>query len=462
MRRVLSASLATALAVPLALLAGAPASAAPAVTTWAELVSAFAAAGSAPEVVLGADITAPVNARLVAPDGAPVILDLAGHDLTIPDPVTYQAGIGVGSLAELTLRGTGGGTLTVQGGGRAPGIGGDGGNDLTFSGVHTVLGGSAGLITIEGGTIVATGGNGAPGIGGGWSGAALGVPTAIGGAGGTVTVSGGSVTAVGGTDAPGIGGGTAVALGDSAVAIGGSGGLLTISGGAVTATGSGLAAGIGGGGAQVVGTPTAVVAIGGAGAEVVMTGGRLTATGGTGRPGVGAAGAVAEGAIALSGTAGTVTLHGTAGLPAPSDAGGTGTPGAPIDTPTTPAGIGFRATAAPSSIEIVFHYLVTFDVASGTGSAPDQTVDDGELASEPVEPSRAGFVFAGWRVGTETGPVYDFADPVTAPVTLVAAWEAVLAETGLDAAAPLGLGALLLTAGAAALLARRRMRGAVR
>jgi len=63
-------------------------------------------------------------------------------------------------------------------------------------------------------------------------------------------------------------------------------------------------------------------------------------------------------------------------------------------------------------------YTVTFDAAGGSDVAP-QTVNHGEKAVEPKEPTKSGFTFLGW---TLDGAAYDFADAVTGNITLVASW----------------------------------------
>ncbi len=92
------------------------------------------------------------------------------------------AGIYVPEGKTLTIRGTG--SLTVTGGSRGAGIGGN-------------IEDNCGSIVIEGGTIVAEGGDGAAGIGLGYS-----YDREF----GDITISGGTVTATGCDEAPGIGG----------------------------------------------------------------------------------------------------------------------------------------------------------------------------------------------------------------------------------------------------------------
>ncbi len=231
-------ALSVALALPLALLSIAPASAATVgVTTWGDLKAAFLVDGDT--VRLETNITAPANESLVVEVGENITLDLNGNTLQITRPRTDNAAIAVPPTSTLTITATGGGTLTATGGDYGAGIGGGSGGD-------------GGTITINGGTITATGGIAGAGIGGGSSG----------GDGGTITVNGGTITANGGYGGAGIGGGS-----------GGDGGTITINGGTITATGMD-GAGIGGG-------------FGGNGGTMTINRGSITATGGIGGAGIG-------------------------------------------------------------------------------------------------------------------------------------------------------------------------------
>ncbi len=65
------------------------------------------------------------------------------------------------------------------------------------------------------------------------------------------------------------------------------------------------------------------------------------------------------------------------------------------------------------------YWLVTYDPANG-GAAWSREVDGGDTAPRPNDPVREGFEFKGWTLG---GADYDFAQPVTGNITLVAVWE---------------------------------------
>lgn len=64
-------------------------------------------------------------------------------------------------------------------------------------------------------------------------------------------------------------------------------------------------------------------------------------------------------------------------------------------------------------------YKVMFDTGNGSG-VPAQTVEKGDTASKPKDPTLKGFTFKGW---TLDGKPYDFTTPVNADITLTARWE---------------------------------------
>ena len=77
------------------------------------------------------------------------------------------------------------------------------------------------------------------------------------------------------------------------------------------------------------------------------------------------------------------------------------------------------ATVTVKPVSVV-NYSVIFDYNDGT--TPTTTlIPHGKVVSEPVAPSREGFIFKGWFLG-ETK--YDFAKPVEEGFTLTAKWEA--------------------------------------
>ena len=72
----------------------------------------------------------------------------------------------------------------------------------------------------------------------------------------------------------------------------------------------------------------------------------------------------------------------------------------------------------PNAPEEPIVYTVTFDSNGGTAVA-SQTVTEGECAVEPVEPTKEGYTFNCWELD---GYYYDFNEPVTGNITLVASW----------------------------------------
>ncbi|MBT1164828.1 InlB B-repeat-containing protein [Bifidobacterium felsineum] len=71
-------------------------------------------------------------------------------------------------------------------------------------------------------------------------------------------------------------------------------------------------------------------------------------------------------------------------------------------------------------------HIVSFDTGVAGQSIPDQTVNDGDAASRPADPIRAGWTFTGWQLD---GKPYDFTTPVTRDVTLTAGWAKVTPAT---------------------------------
>lgn len=76
------------------------------------------------------------------------------------------------------------------------------------------------------------------------------------------------------------------------------------------------------------------------------------------------------------------------------------------------------------SYPITYYYTVTFEVgASDVNNIPEtQQVRSGNVAIEPPEPTRAGYLFGGWYTDNAFSNAYDFSDPVTGNLTLYAKW----------------------------------------
>lgn len=257
-------------------------------------------------------------------------------------------------------------------------------------------------MTITGGTVKASSGNGA-GIGGGFEGRT-----------GTITISGGDVTS---TVRVQLSAGSAIGPGFS-----GFPGAVMLSGGVVRASAGGVFPGIGGTTITMSGGDVTAFGHGGAAvgfdAETVIEfrGGHLIAD------------ALFHEAAAILGE--SATLYGTPSPASTASDGGDGiaTPAVDYTFASGPPGVTFTAVSrqatsvwVPARAEVQFQLATTFDAAGGTPAPPDQIVDWGDTATEPTV-TRAGFVFDGWRVDTATGPMWDFSDPVTEPLVLVAVW----------------------------------------
>ena len=67
-------------------------------------------------------------------------------------------------------------------------------------------------------------------------------------------------------------------------------------------------------------------------------------------------------------------------------------------------------------------YTVTFEVNGGSAVAA-QTVNDGEKATKPADPTKSGFVFDGWYADATFSVAFDFSAPITADVTVYAKWK---------------------------------------
>lgn len=307
------------------------------------------------------------------------------------------AGIGGGYSGEGGSFSASGGTTTATGGSRGSGIG---GGEVAAGGTVTITNGSVtanggfsaagigggsgargGTTTVSGGTVIATGNENGAGIGGGLDGNGV-----------SSSISGGTVTANGGRYGAGIGGGYR-----------GNGGTIAISGGIVAATGGEASAGVGGG-------------FLGLGGSTSITGGGVDAEGDSLGAGIGGGAAVGgyagfEGLLAITGTA----VNGSATT-------GSGVHGSPITNPTQPAGVRYLAVASTvadrSSFSLDYVAIVSFDTTGGSTIA-DAVVPIGSPLSEPTSPTRSGFSFAGWELGSEP---YDFGSPVSGSLTLSATW----------------------------------------
>lgn len=73
-----------------------------------------------------------------------------------------------------------------------------------------------------------------------------------------------------------------------------------------------------------------------------------------------------------------------------------------------------------SETSSVTQYAVTFDSDGGT-LVDAQNVVENELAVEPADPKKEGYLFKGWY--TSEGTKFDFSTPITSAITLTAQWQ---------------------------------------
>ena len=69
--------------------------------------------------------------------------------------------------------------------------------------------------------------------------------------------------------------------------------------------------------------------------------------------------------------------------------------------------------------DILPKYTVSFNTGEGGSAVVSQTVSEGNTASEPSAPTKAGYTFVKWQL---SGADYDFSSPVTGNITLTAVW----------------------------------------
>ncbi len=68
------------------------------------------------------------------------------------------------------------------------------------------------------------------------------------------------------------------------------------------------------------------------------------------------------------------------------------------------------------------NFAVTFNSMEGS-PVDNQTIEENSCATKPADPTRTGYTFSGWYTNSDyDSDAYDFATPVTAPITLYAKW----------------------------------------
>lgn len=81
----------------------------------------------------------------------------------------------------------------------------------------------------------------------------------------------------------------------------------------------------------------------------------------------------------------------------------------------------FDAVYQPSGVAT--YVTVTFDTDGGT-SIPDQSIRSGSKATQPDDPTKSGYTFAGWYEEDTFTTVFDFDDAITADTTVYAKFTA--------------------------------------
>ena len=76
-------------------------------------------------------------------------------------------------------------------------------------------------------------------------------------------------------------------------------------------------------------------------------------------------------------------------------------------------------TSEPTVEVLQLYHTVGFHA---NGETVEALVADDEPVAEPEAPVLHGYVFAGWRLGSPDGGIYDFSSPVTMDIDLYAAW----------------------------------------
>ncbi|MBR6405651.1 MAG: InlB B-repeat-containing protein [Lachnospiraceae bacterium] len=70
---------------------------------------------------------------------------------------------------------------------------------------------------------------------------------------------------------------------------------------------------------------------------------------------------------------------------------------------------------------VIYHYTVRFDTGGGS-EVPEQTVESGNCAVRPENPTRRGFIFDGWYSDIARKVPYDFLEEVSSDMTLYCGW----------------------------------------
>ncbi|HAJ78567.1 MAG TPA: hypothetical protein DCO75_02250, partial [Fibrobacteres bacterium] len=85
-------------------------------------------------------------------------------------------------------------------------------------------------------------------------------------------------------------------------------------------------------------------------------------------------------------------------------------------------------TSASAKVSVT-KYTVTFSTGVSTITVSSQSVICGSNATEPTEPTRSGYIFAGWYPSSTSTTEYSFFTAITANTTIYAKWTAVYTVT---------------------------------
>ena len=112
------------------------------------------------------------------------------------------------------------------------------------------------------------------------------------------------------------------------------------------------------------------------------------------------------------------TEQSVSGLSSTGNTGSTGqTGGSSVVVPIVPGGSGSSTTPGESSNK----HIVTFD-SNGGSAVASQTVEKGDLAKQPDDPTRDGYTFEGWYTDLSFITAYDFSVTVNSNIILYAKW----------------------------------------
>lgn len=87
----------------------------------------------------------------------------------------------------------------------------------------------------------------------------------------------------------------------------------------------------------------------------------------------------------------------------------------------------FTMPAGDVTVNVTFkvktvNYTVSFNTNGGKETIEAQTVESGQTATKPADPTKEGNTFAGWFADEALTTTYDFATPVTDNITIYAKW----------------------------------------